>query len=146
MKRAQAVAPITSLQPPYSMLVRGVEEEILPYCAEQKIGVIVYAPMRSGLLTGAMTRARAAALPASDWRHNSPDFQEPKLSRNLQLVDLLAAIGKRYGRTPGRGCNRLDLASSRRYRGHRRRAKPEAGTGSARRGGIGAECGRYRGD
>jgi aryl-alcohol dehydrogenase-like predicted oxidoreductase len=101
IKRAQAVAPITSLQPPYSMLVRGVEDEILPYCAEQKIGVIVYAPMRSGLLTGAMTRARAAALPASDWRHNSPDFQEPQLSRNLQLVDLLAAIGKRYGRTPG---------------------------------------------
>ena len=101
LKRAQAIAPVTSLQPPYSLLVRGVEEEILPYCAEQKIGVIVYAPMRSGLLTGAMTRERAAALPSSDWRHNSPDFFEPRLSRNLRLVDLLAAIGKRHGATPG---------------------------------------------
>jgi len=101
MKRAQAIAPITSLQPPYSMLVRGVENETLPYCAQQNVGVIVYSPMRSGLLSGAMTRERAAALPASDWRHRDPDFQEPKLSRNLQLVELLRSIGKRHGRTPG---------------------------------------------
>jgi aryl-alcohol dehydrogenase-like predicted oxidoreductase len=101
MKRAQAIAPITSLQPPYSMLVREVEKEILPYCAEHNVGVIVYAPMRSGLLTGAMTRERAAALPESDWRSRNPDFQEPNLSRNLQLVDLLRSIGKRHGRTPG---------------------------------------------
>ena len=101
MKRAQAIAPITSLQPPYSILARGVEKEILPYCAEQNIGVIVYAPMRSGLLSGAMTRERASALPDGDWRRRDPDFQEPKLSRNLQLVDLLRSIGKRYGRTPG---------------------------------------------
>jgi aryl-alcohol dehydrogenase-like predicted oxidoreductase len=101
MKRAQAMAPITSLQPPYSILARGVEKEILPYCAEQNIGVIVYAPMRSGLLSGAMTRERASALPDDDWRRRDPDFQEPKLSRNLQLVDLLRSIGKRHGRTPG---------------------------------------------
>jgi len=101
MKRAQAIAPITSLQPPYSILARGVEKEILPYCAEQNIGVIVYAPMRSGLLSGAMTRERASALPDDDWRRRDPDFQEPKLSRNLQLVDLLRSIGKRHGRTPG---------------------------------------------
>jgi aryl-alcohol dehydrogenase-like predicted oxidoreductase len=101
MKRIQAIAPITSLQPPYSMLSREVEEEILPYCAEQNIGVIVYSPMRNGLLSGAMTRERAAALPEDDWRRRNPEFQEPKLSRNLQLVDLLLSIGKRHGRTPG---------------------------------------------
>jgi aryl-alcohol dehydrogenase-like predicted oxidoreductase len=101
MKRAQAIAPITSLQPPYSLLAREVEKEILPYCAEQNIGVIVYSPMRSGLLSGAMTRERAAALPDNDWRRRDPDFQEPRLSRNLQLVELLRSIGKRQGRTPG---------------------------------------------
>jgi aryl-alcohol dehydrogenase-like predicted oxidoreductase len=101
MKRAQAIAPIASLQPPYSLLARKVEKEILPYCAEQNIGVIVYSPMRSGLLSGAMTRERAGALPDNDWRHRDPDFQEPKLSRHLQLVELLRSIGKRHGRTPG---------------------------------------------
>jgi aryl-alcohol dehydrogenase-like predicted oxidoreductase len=101
MKRAQAIAPITSLQPNYSILAREVEKEILPYCAEQHIGVIVYAPMKSGLLSGAMTRERAAALPDSDWRRRDPDFQDPRLSRHLQLVDLLRSIGKRHGRTPG---------------------------------------------
>jgi aryl-alcohol dehydrogenase-like predicted oxidoreductase len=101
MKRAQAIAPITSLQPPYSLLARAVEKEILPYCAEQNIGVIVYSPMRAGLLTGAMTRERAGALPDNDWRRNDPDFQEPALSRNLRLVELLRTIGERHGRTPG---------------------------------------------
>lgn len=101
MKRAQAIAPITSLQPPYSLLARAVEKEILPYCPEQNIGVIVYSPMRAGLLSGAMTRERAAALPENDWRRRDPDFQEPKLSRNLLLVDLLRSIGERQGRTPG---------------------------------------------
>jgi aryl-alcohol dehydrogenase-like predicted oxidoreductase len=101
MKRAQAIAPITSLQPPYSLLARGVEKEILPYCAEQNIGVIVYSPMGAGLLSGAMTRERAGTLPDNDWRRHDPDFQEPKLSRNLQLVESLRSIGKRHGRTPG---------------------------------------------
>jgi aryl-alcohol dehydrogenase-like predicted oxidoreductase len=101
MKRIQAVAPITSLQPHYSILARDVEKEILPYCAEQNIGVIVYSPMRSGLLSGVMTRERAAALPDDDWRCRDLDFREPKLFRNLQLVDLLRSIGKRHGRTPG---------------------------------------------
>jgi len=101
MKRAQFIAPITSLQPPYSVLARDVEKEILPYCAEQNIGVIVYSPMRSGLLSGSMTRERVGALPDDDWRRRDPDFQEPKLSRNLQLVELLRSIGKRHGRMPG---------------------------------------------
>jgi aryl-alcohol dehydrogenase-like predicted oxidoreductase len=101
MKRVQAVAPITSLQPPYSMLARAAEAEVLPYCKQQNIGVIVYSPMRNGLLTGAMTRERIAAFPADDWRRNNPDFQEPRLSRNLRLVEVLRTIADRHGCTPG---------------------------------------------
>ena len=101
MKRAQAIAPITSLQPPYSLLVRDIESEILPYVKEQGIGVLVYSPMRAGLLTGKMTRERALGLPKDDWRSRNPDFQEPKLSRNLELVELLRRVGDRHGRTPG---------------------------------------------
>ena len=101
IKRAQAIAPVTSLQPPYSLIHREVEAELLPYCLAQGIGVIAYSPMASGLLTGAMTRQRAAALPKDDWRHKHPDFNEPRLSRNLALVEVLREIGKRHGRTPG---------------------------------------------
>jgi aryl-alcohol dehydrogenase-like predicted oxidoreductase len=101
MERIRKIAPVTSLQPPYSMLVRGIEPEILPYCQAHNIGVIVYSPMRSGLLSGKMTRERVANLAQEDWRHRNPDFQEPKLSRNLQLVELLREIGKQHGRTPG---------------------------------------------
>ncbi len=101
MKRAQAIAPITSLQPPYSLLARQAEPEILPFALENDIGVIVYSPMRAGLLTGKMTKERAESLPPDDWRSRDKDFQEPKLSSNLKLVELLAAIGKMHGRTPG---------------------------------------------
>src|SRR5439155_21608628 len=83
MKRAQAIAPITSLQPRYSLLHREVEGEMLPFCARENIGVIAYSPMASGLLTGAMSRERIAALPADDWPKRHPDFQEPRLHRNL---------------------------------------------------------------
>lgn len=101
LQRAQNIAPVTSLQPPYSLVNRNVEPEILPYCKQQNIGVIVYSPMASGLLTGAMTRERAASLGSGDWRSRSPNFNEPKLSRNLALVEELRAIGKRHGRSPG---------------------------------------------
>ncbi|MDQ3855727.1 MAG: aldo/keto reductase [Chloroflexota bacterium] len=101
MKRAQAIAPITSLQPPYSMIRRDVEPEILPYCEQHNIGVIVYSPMASGLLTGKMTAERIQNLPDDDWRKGSEDYQEPKLSRHLQLVELLRQIGDRHGRSPG---------------------------------------------
>jgi len=101
MRRAQRIAPITSVQPPYSIVTPEAEEAILPYAAEHRIGAIVYAPMKSGLLTGAMTRERAASLPADDWRTRSPLFREPQLSRNLALVELLREIGNRHGRTPG---------------------------------------------
>jgi aryl-alcohol dehydrogenase-like predicted oxidoreductase len=101
MERAQKISPVETLQPPYNMLDRGIEEEILPYCAEQDIGVIVYSPMRSGLLTGKMTRERVRNLPPDDWRRDSADFQEPRLSRNLKLVELLEEIGEEHGRSPG---------------------------------------------
>ena len=101
MRRAQSIAPITSLQPPYSLINRSVEEDILPYCLREGIGIIVYSPMASGLLTGAMTRERAARLPKDDWRSSDPEFREPRLSRNLALVERLGEIGKRHGRSPG---------------------------------------------
>lgn len=101
MKRAQAIAPITSLQPPYNILTRGIEREELPYCRENNIGVLAYSPMKSGLLTGKMTRERIAAMPPDDFRQRTPHFQEPRLSRNLELVELLRRIGARHGRNPG---------------------------------------------
>ncbi|MCJ7536941.1 MAG: aldo/keto reductase [Anaerolineales bacterium] len=101
MQRAQTNAPLTSLQPPYSLLRREIEAEILPYCQQAQIGVIVYSPMYSGLLTGAMTRERAANLPDNDWRQRDSEFLQPKLSQNLVLVDRLASIGARYGRSVG---------------------------------------------
>src|SRR5215207_318770 len=100
MERANAIAPVETLQPPYNMLNREVEEEILPYCGEQNIGVIVYSPMRSGLLTGKMTPERVQNMPSDDWRRNADDFQEPRLSRNLELVEKLAEIGERHGKSP----------------------------------------------
>jgi aryl-alcohol dehydrogenase-like predicted oxidoreductase len=101
LKRAKAIAPVTSLQPPYSLIHREVEDEILPYCLREGIGVIVYSPMASGILTGAMTRDRAARLPQDDWRKSHPDFTEPNLSRNLDLVDRLREIAKRNNRSVG---------------------------------------------
>jgi aryl-alcohol dehydrogenase-like predicted oxidoreductase len=101
MKRAQKIAPITSLQPPYSMLRRTVEAEILPFVKQNGIGVINYSPMVSGLLTGKMTAERIAVMPADDWRRNSVEFNEPKLNRNLQLVELLREIGSAHGVGPG---------------------------------------------
>jgi aryl-alcohol dehydrogenase-like predicted oxidoreductase len=101
LRRAQAIAPVTSLQPPYSLLHREIEDEILPFALAQGIGVIVYSPMASGLLTGAMTRERAAKLPKTDWRSAHPDFTEPNLSRNLALVEHLREIAKRYNRSVG---------------------------------------------
>ena len=101
MKRAQAIAPITSLQPRYSLLHQEIEREILPFVAEEKIGVIAYSPMASGLLTGAMTRERITNLPEDDWRKGHNDFREPQLSRNLKLVRLLGAIGKHHGCSAG---------------------------------------------
>jgi aryl-alcohol dehydrogenase-like predicted oxidoreductase len=101
LRRAQAIAPVTSLQPRYSLVHREIEDEILPYCLSAGIGVIVYSPMASGLLTGAMTRERAAKLPADDWRGRNPDFTEPNLSHNLALIERLRAIANRHNRSIG---------------------------------------------
>ena len=102
MARAQAIAPITSLQPPYSILSREIESEILPYCAANGIGTIIYSPMKSGLLSGRMTRERIASMPADDFRQRTPQFQEPLLTRNLALVEVMRAIGANHdGASPG---------------------------------------------
>ncbi|MGA7343321.1 MAG: aldo/keto reductase [Terracidiphilus sp.] len=101
MKRLKKIAPITSLQPPYSMLRRAIEEQVLPFVQAHGIGVINYSPMLSGMLTGKMTAERIAAMPANDWRRNNVEFKEPRLSRNLRLVELLREIGGGYGVTPG---------------------------------------------
>lgn len=101
LARAQAIAPITSLQPPYSMIQAEIEKDILPFCAEHNIGTIVYSPMKSGMLTGAMTRERIENMHADDFRKRTPNFQEPLLTRNLKLVEGLREIGNRHGRTPG---------------------------------------------
>jgi aryl-alcohol dehydrogenase-like predicted oxidoreductase len=101
LARISKIAVPTSLQPPYSMVSPEIEESILPYCGAHNIGVIVYSPMRNGLLSGGMTRERVAALPEEDVRRRMPAFQEPSLSRNLELVEKLREIGKRHGRTPG---------------------------------------------
>lgn len=101
IKRALAVAPITSIQPSYSLLARDIESSVLPFANDNHIGVIVYSPMYSGLLSGAMTSERIARLPEDDWRKRNPNFQEPLLSRNLRLVQTLRSIGNRYNASPG---------------------------------------------
>ena len=101
MRRAQAIAPVISLQPPYSLIRREIEGGILQYAREQGIGVIVWSPMASGLLSGTVTPERMRDLPEDDWRRKNPEFQEPRLSRHMKLVALLRAIGERRGRSPG---------------------------------------------
>jgi aryl-alcohol dehydrogenase-like predicted oxidoreductase len=101
MQRMQKIAPVHSLQPPYSLVKPEVQEQILPFCREQNIGVIVYSPMMSGLLTGKMTKERIQNMPDDDWRRNDREFQEPRISRNLALVEVLRGIGERHGRSPG---------------------------------------------
>ncbi len=101
LRRIGTIAPVETLQPPYSLIDRGAEAELLPYCEEAGIGVIVYSPMASGLLTGAMTAERIAGLPDDDWRKHDARFTEPQLSRHLALVGRLAAVAGRHGTTPG---------------------------------------------
>jgi aryl-alcohol dehydrogenase-like predicted oxidoreductase len=101
MERAAKIIPVTSDQPPYSLIRRQIEQDVLPYCLKHGIGVISYAPMASGLLTGAMTRERATALPADDFRSRNPEFKEPRLSKNIELVERLRNVGARHGRSPG---------------------------------------------
>lgn len=100
LERVQAIAPVTSLQPPYSMLMRTIEDEILPFCEQHGIGVLAYSPMHNGMLSGKMTRERIATLPDTDWRKNvNPAFREPHLTRSLELVELLRGIADRHERS-----------------------------------------------
>jgi aryl-alcohol dehydrogenase-like predicted oxidoreductase len=99
MRRLQPIAPLTSLQPPYSAIRRDIEREILPFCGKEGIGVIVYSPLQAGLLSGKMTRARVAELPEKDWRRNAKEFQEPNLTRNLGLQDRFRDVGADHGHT-----------------------------------------------
>ena len=101
LKRIQKIAPVETLQPPYSLVAREVEDEILPFAEREGIGVIVYSPMGSGLLTGAMTRERIASLPENDWRKRSARFQEPQLTDHLALVERLKMVASRHEATPG---------------------------------------------
>jgi len=101
IRRVAAKGRVTSLQPPYSILSPEIEAEHLPFCDREQVGVIVYSPMKSGLLTGKMTRERVAAMPDDDFRKSKAPFQEPRLTRNLALADLLKAIAARHGRTAG---------------------------------------------
>src|SRR5690606_16134543 len=99
LERARAIHPVTSLQPPYSMLNRAIEAEILPWCEAHGVGILAYSPMQAGLLTGAFTRERAQALGQDDWRGRSPYFTEPGLTKNLTIVDRLRPIAAREGLT-----------------------------------------------
>jgi aryl-alcohol dehydrogenase-like predicted oxidoreductase len=101
LERCRGIASLTSLQPPYSAISPEVEDAILPYCAQHGIGTIVYSPMKSGLLTGTMTKQRVAGFPQDDFRRRAPAFQEPQLSRNLALAELMRGIGARHGRSAG---------------------------------------------
>ena len=101
LERIQQITPVETLQPPYSLISREVEEEVLPFAEREAIGVIVYSPMGSGLLTGAMTRARIASLPDDDWRKRGEQFHEPQLSRHLALVQRITTVAERLDTTPG---------------------------------------------
>jgi aryl-alcohol dehydrogenase-like predicted oxidoreductase len=101
LRRIQEIAPVESLQPPYSLVDRKVEDEILPFAEREGIGVIAYSPMGSGLLTGKMTRERIESLPEDDWRKHSDRFREPQLSDNLELVERLQTVAERHDTTPG---------------------------------------------
>jgi aryl-alcohol dehydrogenase-like predicted oxidoreductase len=101
LRRAQAIAPVETLQPPYSLIERAIEDEILPFAEREDIGVVCYSPMASGLLSGAMSAERIAALPDNDWRKHDARFQEPELSRNLAIVARLQTVADRHDTTAG---------------------------------------------
>jgi len=101
LRQVQQIAPVETLQPQYSLIERDVERETLPFAELEGIGVIVYSPMGSGMLSGGMTAERVEQLPADDWRKHDTRFNEPQLSRNLELVDRLKQVADRYDTTPG---------------------------------------------
>ena len=141
MRRAARIAPITSLQPPYSIVSPEIEGAQLPYCLENNIGVLVYSPMKSGLLTGKMTRERVASLPDDDFRKRTPSFQEPLLTRNLAAGGDPARDRRGAWANAWRGGDRMDAAASRGDCGHCRVALAGAGGRGDRGGGVSIERG-----
>jgi aryl-alcohol dehydrogenase-like predicted oxidoreductase len=101
LRRIQGIAPVETLQPQYSLIERDIERDVLPFCRQEGIGVIVYSPMGSGLLSGGMTRERIENMPDNDWRREDPRFQDPRLTENLELVERLSAIAERHDTVPG---------------------------------------------
>jgi aryl-alcohol dehydrogenase-like predicted oxidoreductase len=101
LRRAQQIAPVETVQPPYSLIERDAEAELLPFAEREAIGVLAYSPMASGLLTGAMTRQRITQMPEDDWRKHDSNFQEPRLSGHLALVERLRTVADRHTTTPG---------------------------------------------
>ena len=101
LRRIEQIAPVETLQPPYSLVAREIEDDLLPFAERERIGVIVYSPMGSGLLTGAMTRERIEHLPEDDWRKHNERFREPQLSEHLALVERLQTVAHRHQTTPG---------------------------------------------
>jgi aryl-alcohol dehydrogenase-like predicted oxidoreductase len=101
LRRIQQIAPVETLQPQYSLIERDAEHELFPFAEREEIGVIVYSPMGSGMLTGGMTRERVETLPDDDWRRHDLRFQEPQLSKHLALVKRLELVAARYHTSPG---------------------------------------------
>jgi len=110
LRKCGELAPVTSLQPPFSLIKAETADALLPYCRDHGIGVIVYSPMASGLLTGKMTRERIEKLPPDDWRRQNPEFQEPKLTKNLELVDRLRQVAAKHGCSPAEAAIAWTLA------------------------------------
>ena len=134
LRRIAQIAPVETLQPQYSLIERDIERDVLPYARERGIGVIAYSPMGSGMLTGAMTRERAVGLPQSDWRKHDPRFNDPQLSRNLQLVERLQAVAEPSRHHAGSGRGRLGAAQPGGRRRDRRVSPPRPGRPDPGRG------------
>ena len=136
LRRVQAIAPVETLQPPYSLIAREVEDEILPFAEREGIGVIVYSPMGSGLLSGSMTRERIDALPDDDWRRRSPEFRDPRLAGAPGPGRAPSGRGRAPRHDPGCGRRRLDAPQSSRRRSNRRLPPAGPGRPDRRRGRI----------
>jgi aldo/keto reductase family protein len=145
LRRAQQIAPVETLQPPYSLIARDAEAEILLIAGREGTGVIVYSPMGSGLLTGVMTRERIAGLP-DDWRKHDLDFTEPRLSEHLRLVERIRAVAGRHGTSAGAVRGRLDAVEPGRQRRDRRLPPPRPGRRDHRRRQSPAQRRRFRDD
>ena len=96
LRRAEAMGHVDSLQPPFSLIRRDAGEDVIPWCAEHGVGVIVYSPMQAGILTDTFSRARVERMEEDDWRRTNAEFQEPRLTRNLALRDALRPIAQRH--------------------------------------------------